>query len=114
MRAARIAVPCRTPTTRRSVGGSERARDGREGSNALPRIEKVRLPDGEHDAIEVDFEIAREDWNDYRLADGGRVRVKVVVSKVFRVLDAEGKPANQPNGEPFLVIRHVIQVAASD
>ena len=47
------------------------------------------------DAFEVEFSPLREDWNAYQLADGTRVRMKVVVASVFRIIDqydAQGNP----------------------
>src|SRR5437870_2990243 len=79
----------------------------------MANIVKLNLGDQTVDAREEDFEIKSEDWNVYELADGGRVKVKTVVAKIFRVLDADGKPALDPAGEPFVVVRHNIQVSAS-
>lgn len=63
-----------------------------------------------------DFEIAKEDWNDYRLTDGGRVRIKTTVQKIFRVVDSNGQPLPSPDGsgEPWMAVRHNTQVASSD
>lgn len=67
---------------------------------------KVRVDNVEYDAREVDFEIVHEDWNEYNLLDGGRVRIKTNVQKIFRILDPEGKPANTADGDPHIVVRH--------
>ena len=66
------------------------------------------------DVVEHDFEIAREDWNEYRLLDGGRVRVRTTVAKIFRVLDSQGKPEYTPEGDPHLIVRHRTEVIASE
>ena len=80
----------------------------------MPRTIKVKIDNVEHDAIEVEFEIAREEWNEYKLLDGGRVRVKITVQKISRILDAQGKPAYVPDGDPHVVVRHNTQVVASE
>jgi hypothetical protein len=79
----------------------------------MPRRIKVTLNGQEVDAVEVDFSVQSEQWNIYELADGGRVKVKVSVAKIFRVLDAQGKPALDPEGDPVLALRHNTQVVAS-
>lgn len=73
---------------------------------------KVRVGDQEVDAMDMDFEIKREDWNEYELADGGRVRVKTTVLKILRVLDADGKPAATPDGDPMLVVQHKSDISS--
>jgi len=80
----------------------------------MAKIVKVKVGDQEHDAIEQTFEIAAEDWNEYRLADGGIVRVKTSVQKIYRLLDANGNPAMTPDGDPSVLVRHSTQVVASD
>jgi hypothetical protein len=34
---------------------------------------------------EEDFTIEKEDWNEYRLLDGGTIKVKTTVQRIFRV-----------------------------
>lgn len=57
---------------------------------------KIRLPDGRTvDATPIDINQASEHWNQYLLEDGSTVRLKLIVSKVFRVdneYDIEGNP----------------------
>lgn len=64
------------------------------------------------DVIEQDFEIQREDWNEYKLLDGGIIRLKTTVQRIFRVLDDQGKPKYAPDGDPEVVVRHNTQVVA--
>jgi hypothetical protein len=46
---------------------------------------KVRLPNGrEIEAMDVDFETIKEDWNEYKLEDGTVLRFKTVVSSIIR------------------------------
>jgi hypothetical protein len=49
---------------------------------------KVRLPNGrELEAIDVDFETVKEDWNEYTLEDGTVLKFKTVVSSIIRTED---------------------------
>ena len=80
----------------------------------MHRKVRIPLPDGQQvDAVELEFKTVREEWNDYELADGGRVRVKTSVMKVFRILDAEGKPGFTPDGDPWVIVRHKSDISAS-
>lgn len=66
----------------------------------------VSLRSGERvSAREVEFEIIREEWNEYRLEDGTSVRVKNVAVKIFRVLDDESNPGFTDEGEPYVIVR---------
>ena len=52
----------------------------------------------EVDATEVEFQTRKEDWNEYQLMDGSVVKMKLVVSGVFRIdglYDNEGNPVYQ-------------------
>ncbi len=60
--------------------------------------------------IDVDFEVTEEQWNRYRLLDGGEVRLKTTPLKMYRVLDPDGKPAIDPVGDPMFVVNHTTQV----
>lgn len=80
----------------------------------MPQITKLRIGDQEFDAIELEFEIKSEDWSEYRLVDGGTIRVKTTVHKIFQVLDANGNPARNPDGDRSVYVRHATQIVASD
>ena len=41
-------------------------------------------------AIEVEFEIAEEDWNRYNLLDGGTIRTRQSVFRISKVLNKDG------------------------
>ena len=55
------------------------------------------MPDGsEVEAEVVGFQTAGENWNEYLLDDGTRLRIKLVLTEVLRIADqydAEGNPA---------------------
>ena len=56
---------------------------------------KIPFQGQEVDATLVDFRIEREEWNDYQLYDGTHLRIRLVLSEVFRVdghYDPEGNP----------------------
>ncbi len=80
----------------------------------MAKVVKIQVGDNEQDAIEQTFEIATENWNEYRLADGGIVRVKTTAQKIYRLLDANGNPAMAPDGDPAVLVKHSTQVVASD
>jgi len=46
----------------------------------------------------VDFKVVKEDWNEYELADGTRLKVKLVLVDVLRM------PDYSPLGEPIYQI----------
>ncbi|MBI2867596.1 MAG: hypothetical protein HYX97_04600 [Chloroflexi bacterium] len=78
----------------------------------MPNV-KIRIGNQEFDAIEQEFEIRSENWNEYHLLDGGKVRLKTTVQKIYRVLDASGKPALTAQGDPHILVRHSTQVVSS-
>lgn len=81
---------------------------------ALAKIIDMPGPDGPVKAVDQTYDIVREDWNEYVLADGGRVRIKTVVQRIYRIVDAEGVPQSDENGDPKLIVRHGTLVTASD
>lgn len=61
----------------------------------MDRQTKVIYQGKETDAVEVDFKVVKEDWNEYDLADGTRIKLKAVASNIVRLLneyDNEGNP----------------------
>ncbi len=65
----------------------------------------------ETDAVDVDFQIRKEDWNEYLLMDGSIVKMKLVVSGILRV---QGEYDNE--GNPVYIVRsqNVMAVKAPD
>ena len=81
----------------------------------MARIVKVKLADGRDvNAMEVAFDIRREEWNEYELSDGGRVRVKTVVQKILKVVDDEGWQVYDANGDPIMIARNSVVISASE
>lgn len=56
-------------------------------------------------AIEVPFEIVKEPWAEYQMLDGGALRVRHILQRVFVVLDDAGKQMVDDGGDPIVVIR---------
>ena len=74
--------------------------------------QKMKLSDGRE--VNVQEDIKNEDWNEYRLLDGGKVRLKTVVQRIMLIVDDEGRTLKDRNGDPEVAIRHATQVVASD
>lgn len=72
--------------------------------------EKMNLGGKEVLVQELDFEIGREEWNEYRLLDGGKVRVKNTVVRIFRVVDEEGHQVFNADNDPEIAVRATTQV----
>ena len=61
----------------------------------MHRPTKMTYQGREIDAVEIDFKVVKEEWNEYELADGTRIRLKTVASNMIRALneyDNEGNP----------------------
>ncbi len=76
-------------------------------------IVTMKVGDREVKGIEQDFEIEREDWSRYKLLDGGVVRLKTTVAKIFRQVDDQGQPQLNPDGSPAVIVRHKSDIASS-
>ena len=72
---------------------------------------KIPVGDQMLDAVEVEVVSEGERWNEYQLADGTSMRLKVVVSTVYRVADSY-----DAEGNPLYVVRssNVLAVRAPD
>ena len=72
----------------------------------MPRKVRIKIDGQDADGLEQDFNITKEDWNEYSFLDGGTVRLKTTVLKIVRILDADGNPAYNENGEPSFLVSH--------
>ena len=63
--------------------------------------------------IEREFEIDREQWNVYKLLDGGTVRMKTSVQKIYQVVDADGNPVHDQAGLQVYAAAHKSEVVFS-
>jgi len=56
---------------------------------------KIRLPNGrEVEAKQVDFEVVREDWNEYKLEDGTVLKFKAIVTDIIRTEEYDPTTGN--------------------
>ena len=65
-------------------------------------------PDAFQDAEEIDFMESKEYWNEYKLADGTTLKVKLVLRGVKRLKRYE------PDGTPIYAINSINVVRAVD
>jgi len=70
----------------------------------------VKLDDKDVRVREVDFEPTFEPWAEYRLIEGGAVRLKVFATKVFIQVDDQGDPKYDAEGYPLIVARYEVKV----
>jgi hypothetical protein len=77
-------------------------------------ITKVKVGDQELPARELEFETVNEPWSEYKLSGGGRVKSRSTLLRVYRVVDDNGKPAYQPDGQPYLIVTLAPQLIASE
>ena len=61
-------------------------------------------------AREEPFAVVKEDWNEYILESGVRVRVKASVAKLGRQLDEEGNYTENQFGDPAVLVRYALEV----
>jgi hypothetical protein len=62
----------------------------------MAKIEKIKLPNGaEADAEDIDITQSSEHWNQYLLEDGTTIKMKLVATKIVRLVgqfDQLGNP----------------------
>jgi len=75
---------------------------------------KVRLNGQEVEGQEVDFEIGREEWAEYKLLDGGTIRVKTVVSRIIQIFDEDGTPVRNQDGGLRYAIASQVHIIAKE
>lgn len=68
---------------------------------------------GDFLVVEREYEVVAEEWARYDLLDGGRMRVKTVVHKIWEVVDEQGNPVKQPNGDRFLLVESMLVGSSS-
>ena len=79
------------------------------------KIKDITFPDGQTRKVEeMDFDIVKEDWNEYQLSDGTFLKTKSILTKVYWILDSTGKRMYTQDGDPFLLVNNANQVVASE
>ena len=81
----------------------------------MPTKRTINVNGQDLEVVDVAFESVKpETWNEYALADGGSFRIKLSVNRVLQVLDPEGKPARNAEGDRFLVVQSNNQLVIQD
>lgn len=79
------------------------------------KIKDITFPDGQTLKVEeMEFDIVKEDWNEYQLGDGTYLKMKTSLMKVFWVLDEKEDRMFTLDGDPRLMVRSSNQVVASE
>ncbi len=69
---------------------------------------KIQAPDGRViEAEDVDFDVVKEEWNEYRLKDGTVLKIKLVIGSVIRTEDY-----NPMTGDPTYLLQSTNVVKA--
>lgn len=69
---------------------------------------KIPFREREVDAEEIEFKTRQEDWSEYQLMDGTVIRMKPVVSEIFKIpneYDTEGNPVYIVRSKNVLNVR---------
>ncbi len=67
--------------------------------------------DGQDVAVkELDFAPIAEPWAEIKLTDGGLIRARITISRVFVKVDAAGRPMLTPDGYPDYILNHATQI----
>jgi hypothetical protein len=75
---------------------------------------KVEVPGrGALDAIELQFNPQQEGWSEYRVSDGGLIRMRATALHVYRVVDRQGRPAFLPDGQPDYIVTTQTQMTST-
>jgi hypothetical protein len=69
------------------------------------KIREMELPGNQKLSVtEVDFEVVREGWDEYKLSEGTKLRVKNVLMRVFLQVDDDGDIIYNEQGEPNVIV----------
>ncbi len=77
----------------------------------MPNTEKVSLDGKEYEAVRVEANQSTELWNQYLLDDGALLKLKTVVTELFRVKDLY-----DGSGNPVYVVKsgNIVTVIAPE
>lgn len=69
-------------------------------------MKQVQMGGQTFNVRDLDFSVEKEHINEYALLDGGKVLVRVPVTRIFQAVDDQGKPLRHPNGDPFIIVEN--------
>ncbi len=77
----------------------------------MERLRKVIYQNREREGAEVEFKIIKEDWNEYNLDDGTRIKLKPIAVNFIRIKDEFDN-----EGEPVYLVKasNVLSVSAPE
>jgi hypothetical protein len=77
----------------------------------MERTLKVPFEGKVYDGLDLDFKAINEDWNEYHVADGSIIRMKLVVTNIARIPDKYDNAGN-----PIYVVKssNVLSISAPE
>ncbi|MCY4617821.1 MAG: hypothetical protein OXD50_04615 [Chloroflexi bacterium] len=77
----------------------------------MAEIRTMDLGGQQRRVIEVAFETDEEEWARYKLHDGGALRVKYPVSRIWIEVDEDGEVVKSPFGDPSVFVDGMLLLA---
>ena len=71
----------------------------------MPKARTLTVGKEECLVADEEFKTLADDWNEYETASGVKVRVRLIVNKIARLLDKDGRPVFDGQGEPRVLIQ---------
>ncbi len=75
---------------------------------------KMRWQGRDINIMDMDFDVASEAWCEYRLLDGGRVRLKTSALRISWILDENGNRTYNDEGDPNIIVNHATNVVCTE
>ena len=70
----------------------------------MAKTKTVRIGKQEFLVADEGFKTLIDDWNEYETASGIKVRVRLIVNQLYRLLDKDGKPVFDSQGDPSVLV----------
>lgn len=86
------------------------AKQNQQKGEHMDRDGQVEINGKMYQLVEVDFEVAEENWNRYNLLDGGVIRARQSPYRISRVVDEDGNPFIGPDGRPVFYVEWSQQI----
>lgn len=76
----------------------------------MARRTRINIGDRTIEAEDMEFTTGREDWNEYMVEDGYKVRIKLVVSSILKTGERD------PQGNPVYIVQstNIVKVLAPE